>query len=271
MTIAQARERPHDGEQDIWRALASPHRRQLLDLLSERPQTTGELAQHAPELSRFAVMQHLGVLEASGLVVVRRRGRYRYNHLNAVPLREWYERWVRPLAGGTAGEVLALKRHVEHESERQGTASMVIGTDEYRVIRIENELRFQAHAERVFEALTTRTLEWFPHTYGGERVRSIVIEPWVGGALYEDWGDGQGRLYGQITAWNAPLGYSSRGQIGPATILDTVYSIEPEGAGSILRVSKVAAGPMSAEEAAGVSTYGDLARFEGALRAVIEG
>ena len=271
MTIALARERPHDDEQDIWRALASPHRRRLLDLLSERPQTTGELADRASDLSRFAVMQHLGVLEESGLVVVRRRGRYRYNHLDAVPLREWYERWVTPLADKAAGEVIALKHHVERESEGKGKASMVIATDEYRVVRVENEIRFQASAERVFEALTTRTQEWFPATYGGDRVRSIVLEPRVGGAMFEDWGDGKGHLYGQITSWDPPRGYSSRGMIGPATILDTRYEIEPDGAGSVLRCSKVAAGPMSADEAKGVNTYGDLANFEAALRKVIEG
>src|SRR4029077_15913136 len=50
------------AEPDLWRALASPWRRRLLDLLRDAPATTGALASQLPELSRFAVMQHLGVL-----------------------------------------------------------------------------------------------------------------------------------------------------------------------------------------------------------------
>src|SRR5690242_12965134 len=101
------------GTPDLWRALSNPLRRQLLDALADGPRTTGELAELVPELSRFAVMQHLGVLTDAGLVVVRRRGRHRFNHLNPVPLRRWYERWVTPFADRTAAEMLALQRSVE--------------------------------------------------------------------------------------------------------------------------------------------------------------
>src|SRR3984957_3219546 len=95
---------------DVWRALASPWRRRLLDQLRSAPATTGELAAQLPELSRFAVMQHLGVLVEAGLVIAERRGRDRINHINPVPLRNWYERWVQPMADSEAGELLALKR-----------------------------------------------------------------------------------------------------------------------------------------------------------------
>ena len=88
------------AEPDLWRALASPWRRRVLDLLREGPATTSALAAQLPELSRFAVMQHLGVLADAGVVIAERRGRDRYNYLNPVPLREWYERWVQPLADG---------------------------------------------------------------------------------------------------------------------------------------------------------------------------
>jgi DNA-binding transcriptional ArsR family regulator len=87
-----------ESEEELWRALASPWRRRLLDLLRAGPLTTGRLAQAIPELSRFAVMQHLDVLTEVDLVVAQRIGRHRYNHLNPVPLRRWYERWVVPLA-----------------------------------------------------------------------------------------------------------------------------------------------------------------------------
>jgi DNA-binding transcriptional ArsR family regulator len=87
-----------EDDEAVWRALANPLRRRLLDELRRGARTTGELADATPELSRFAVMQHLGVLTDAGLVIVRRRGRHRFNHLNAVPLRRWYERWVVALA-----------------------------------------------------------------------------------------------------------------------------------------------------------------------------
>ena len=69
----------------IWKALSDPTRRRILDLLKERPRTTGELCDAFEELSRFAVMKHLAVLEGAELVIVRPHGRERWNHLNTVP------------------------------------------------------------------------------------------------------------------------------------------------------------------------------------------
>ena len=254
-------------DQDVWRALNNPHRRRILDLLRTAPRTTGELSLAEPEVSRFAVMQHLGVLVAANLVVVRRRGRFRYNHLNPVPLREWYERWVTPLADRTAGELTALRRHVED----RGGAAMIETVDDVRVVRLETELRFKATPERVFDALTSRVREWFPHSYGDARTVAIVIEPRAGGAHYEDWGDGAGYVYGHVTVWDPPRALALRGRIMPGSILDTEYELEPDLGETILRVSKVAVGPMTDEEAAGVRTFGDVSRFEAALRVVIEG
>ena len=99
----------------VWRALSNRVRRELLDRLVAGPLTTGELAATQPELSRFAVMQHLGVLEQAGLVLVRREGRRRLNYLNAVPVQQVCERWVRGLAGESARAATAFKRHIEGE------------------------------------------------------------------------------------------------------------------------------------------------------------
>jgi DNA-binding transcriptional ArsR family regulator len=252
----------------LWHALASPWRRRLLDLLRDGPRTTGDLSDAIPELSRFAVMQHLGVLTRAGAVVGRRRGRNRYHHLNPVPLRRWYERWVVPLADAGATEMLALQRTVEQKGDL-GVATVI---DELRTVRLESELRFRATPERVFRALTEEVREWFPHTYGGERVRAVVIEPQVGGRHYEDWGDGTGHLYGHVTVYDPPARLGLRGRIMPGTILDTTYELEDGGDDTVvLRMSKVATGPMTEEEAASVRTYGDIARFADALRALVEG
>jgi hypothetical protein len=147
---------------------------------------------------------------------------------------------------------------------------MTTATDQVRTVRLECEIRFAAPPSRVFDALTLDTQRWFPHTYGGERVRAVIIEPFVGGRHYEDWGDGAGHLYGHVTGFDSPHSFSIRGRIMPGSILDSSYEIEADGSGSVLRMSKVAVGPMTEEEAASVATFGDLRRFEEQLRAVIE-
>lgn len=78
----------------VFKALADSTRRRMLDLLAVRSHTTGELANAFSNLSRFAVMKHLRVLEKAGLLVITRDGRQRWNRLNPVPLREVVRRWV---------------------------------------------------------------------------------------------------------------------------------------------------------------------------------
>src|SRR5262245_36386121 len=98
-----------DELDEVWRALSDPSRRQILDLLRERPRTVGELCEPFERThSRFAVMKHLGVLKRAGLVVDRKEGRQRWNHLNAVPLRRVYERWVNRYESQWAGALLNL-------------------------------------------------------------------------------------------------------------------------------------------------------------------
>ena len=114
-TGPSGRDEAETTENAVWRALANPLRRALLDRLVEGPLTTGQLAASVPSLSRFAVMQHLEVLTGAGLVLVRREGRTRLNYLNAVPVQEVCERWVSGLAGTTARAATAFRRHVESQ------------------------------------------------------------------------------------------------------------------------------------------------------------
>jgi DNA-binding transcriptional ArsR family regulator len=100
----------------VWRALASPHRRRILDALRTERRTTGDLAELLPDLSRYAVMQHLGVLVEAGLVLVHREGRVRWNSLNVVPLQRIYERWITPYQSLWAAAMLDIKRRVEGAS-----------------------------------------------------------------------------------------------------------------------------------------------------------
>lgn len=101
----------------VWKALADPSRRRILDLLRAEPRTTGDLADRF-DTTRFAVMKHLEVLVAAGLVIVDRRGRERWNHLNPVPIRELYRRWIRPFDAAPADALLRIKKAAEREDER---------------------------------------------------------------------------------------------------------------------------------------------------------
>lgn len=101
----------------IWRALADRTRRSMLDLLSEKPRTTGELAKAFKTVSRFAVMKQLKVLEEAGLIIVVREGRLRWNHLNPVPLREVFRKWVGRYETLWADALLDLREQAESESE----------------------------------------------------------------------------------------------------------------------------------------------------------
>src|SRR5215472_5456652 len=249
------------AEPDLWRTLASPWRRHLLDLLRDAPATTGALASQLPQLSRFAVMQHLGVLADAGVVVIERRGRDRVNHLNPVPLREWYERWVQPMADTGAASLLALKRAAE-----TGESVMPESVDQIRTVRLAFELRIKASAQRTFEVMTQQSLDWFPVTYGEDRVRRVVLEPRVGGQHYEDWGDGRGHLYGEVRVYDRRLRWATRGRVMPGTILDTDYQLREEAGGVVVSVTKVATGPMTDEEAAGISRFGDLTGYAPAIQ-----
>jgi DNA-binding transcriptional ArsR family regulator len=255
------------AEPDLWRALASPWRRRLLDLLREGPVTTGHLVGQIPSLSRFAVMQHLDVLVDAGVVLVERRGRDRLNYLNPIPLREWYERWVQPMAHADAAALLKLKRTVE-----TGEHAMPTATESVRTVRLAYELRIQASAQRTFEVMTRQSLDWFPHTYGGDRVQAVVLEPRVGGRHYEDWGSERGHLYGHVTVFDPPRGWATRGRLSPGVILDTQYELSEEsGPITVVRVTKVAVGPISDEEAAGISTFGDITAYAPAIQALAAG
>ncbi len=97
----------------VWKALSNPIRRQMLDALRHEPLTTGALAASFPKLSRFAVMQHLSVLEKGNLIVHRKSGRQRFNYLNPIPIQQIYHRWVRHYEENWAESMVALKARLE--------------------------------------------------------------------------------------------------------------------------------------------------------------
>jgi DNA-binding transcriptional ArsR family regulator len=99
---------------EVFRALADPGRRLLLDALRERDgQSVNELCAVLPDMTRFGVMKHLRVLEDAGLVVTERVGRSKHHHLNPVPIREIHDRWIAPYREPIVVGLIALRDRVE--------------------------------------------------------------------------------------------------------------------------------------------------------------
>ncbi|MEO7651930.1 MAG: metalloregulator ArsR/SmtB family transcription factor [Bryobacteraceae bacterium] len=100
----------------VWKALSDPTRRAILDLLREGPRKTTEIVEAFPQLTRFGVMKHIDVLRKAGLIVTREEGRERVNSLNAVPIRQIYERWVSRYQEFWADSLLRLKDDLQADS-----------------------------------------------------------------------------------------------------------------------------------------------------------
>jgi DNA-binding transcriptional ArsR family regulator len=104
---------PGDDLDGVWKALADPTRRSILDLLRGGPRTTTEIVEAFPHLSRFGVMKHIEVLREAGLVQTREDRRQRINSLNVVPIRQIYERWVGRFEELWTGHLLRIKEDAE--------------------------------------------------------------------------------------------------------------------------------------------------------------
>ncbi len=103
---------------DVFKALADPTRRDLLDsLFAEDGQTLRSLAE-GREMTRIAVAKHLGILEGAGLVVTRRSGREKHHFLNVVPIRSVHDRWVDKFTEPWAAGLVALRQEMESTMDK---------------------------------------------------------------------------------------------------------------------------------------------------------
>src|ERR671937_690389 len=112
----------------VFRALADPTRRLLLDRLFEREgRTLGDLHAGVEGMTRFGVMKHLRILEAAGLVVTRRAGREKHHYLNPVPVQLIHDRWVSKYTRPRAAALADLKEELE------GVVTMAPASQVYQV------------------------------------------------------------------------------------------------------------------------------------------
>ena len=146
----------------VFRALADPTRRSLLDeLFKEDGQTLSALEQRLP-MTRFGVMKHLRILEEAGLVVTRRRGREKLHFLNPVPIRLVHDRWVSKYAEPWAAGLSQLKQRMEDK-----TMEKVF------------EIYIKTTPERLWQAITDREMRR-KYNFG-----LIMKSDWTPGSHYE--------------------------------------------------------------------------------------
>src|SRR5207247_1594143 len=197
----------------VFRALADPTRRSLLDELFKRDgQTLSALEQRLP-MTRFGVMKHLRVLEDAGLVTTKRRGREKLHFLNPVPIRLVHDRWVSKYAEPWAAALSGLKTRLEEHMEKVF------------------EIYIKTTPERLWEALVDPELR-SKYSFG-----MVVASDWTPGSRYEFtgpdgsgvWGEGENlevepprRLVQSYRAlWSDEVK-----QEGPSRV---TYEIEPVG------------------------------------------
>jgi uncharacterized protein YndB with AHSA1/START domain len=213
-----------------------------------------------PDLSRFAVMQHLGVLEEAKLVLFRKEGRTRLNYANPAPLREMYERWVNQHASNVAETAQHLRRYAESNKKMD---------HEYRHVKIEMELRINAPREKVFAALTTEYDNWWPHRFKPDS--TCYCEGKIGGYFGESFKDGGGAITGIIVYFDPPykMVASSPGAMSRGTGAYAVDTLEEDGDGTIYKRSMDLWGTVSPETEK-MFQEGTRALMEQALVAYVE-
>ncbi|MBM6617896.1 SRPBCC domain-containing protein [Bacillus suaedaesalsae] len=222
----------------VFKALGHPIRRKILDILKSSPKTTGELNEYFPEVTRYAIMKHLNLLEEGNLVVVRREGKYRRNFLNAVPLQEMHDRWVGKYMQSTSNSLLNLRSVI---TENGGRKAM----EKNNQFQIEQEIFIQAPREEVYEALTNRVEDWWEFRLAPKGVTSqFTFDAVPGGQFKEMWGGKAGAVWGNVYYVNAPEEIRLFGHLGMQGAVNSAYTyrlLEKNG-GTLLQLSHTASG-----------------------------
>ncbi len=151
----------HNAVDDVFKALADPTRRRLLDELFNTDGQTLSALDARLAMTRFGVMKHLKVLEEAGLVVTRRRGREKLHFLNAVPIRLVHDRWVNKYTEPRVAALSELKHRLENESMEKIF-----------------EIYIKTTPERLWEAITDPEMR---RTYN---FGMLVVSDWTPGSSY---------------------------------------------------------------------------------------
>jgi DNA-binding transcriptional ArsR family regulator/uncharacterized protein YndB with AHSA1/START domain len=233
-----------DDTAPLWRALADPTRRRILDLLRERPLITGEIAAQFP-ISRIAVMRHLEVLSEAGLATNRKRGRERWHYLNTVPLQKLHQRWADPAAAGFASALLRLMDTVEAEGRQMEPNRPAID--------MALDIEIAGTPAAVFAALTKDVGGWWGHPFVTARAISLALDPRLGGLFTERWKNG-GQVIASVTGWSHDEHLQLTGSFHMGVGVGTAtFDLAESGGGTLLRFSFRAIGVADAAAAEGMS------------------
>lgn len=175
-------------ECDVFRALADPSRRFLLDLLFETDgRNLSDLSSHL-NLTRFGVMKHLNVLQQAGLISTRKVGREKLHYLNPLPIHQIYDRWVSKYAQPWTSALVNLKYSLESENMDEQKPKHVY------------QLFIRTTAERLWQAITDpeMTLRYFYH--------SRVVSDWKPHSefVFFKEGDGKRQISGEVLESDPP-------------------------------------------------------------------
>jgi DNA-binding transcriptional ArsR family regulator/uncharacterized protein YndB with AHSA1/START domain len=242
--VPLARGRLEEDTAPLWRALADPTRRRILDLLRERPLITGEIAAQFA-ISRIAVMRHLEVLSEAGLVTSRKRGRQRWHYLNTVPLQKLHRRWADPAAAGFASALLRLQDTIEAEGRHMDPNQPAID--------IALDIEIAGTPAAVFAALTKDAGGWWGHPFVTARATSLALDPRLGGLFTERWDNG-GQVIASVTGWAQDEHLQLTGSFHMGVGVGVAaFDLAESGAGTLLRFSFRAVGVVDAEVAEAMS------------------
>jgi uncharacterized protein YndB with AHSA1/START domain/DNA-binding transcriptional ArsR family regulator len=205
---------------DVFKALADPTRRKLLDkLFREDGQTLRALEKRLP-MTRFGVMKHLKLLEAAGLVVSRRQGREKLHYLNVVPIRLLHDRWVNKFTAPWAAALSGLKQSLE-----SGTMKKIF------------EIYIKTTPERLWQAITDTEMRR-KYTFG-----AVVSSDWTPLSRYQGVGGGTPIFEGENLEVDPPrrLVQSFRALWGEDVKSEgtsrVTWEIEPVGDSCLLKVT----------------------------------
>jgi uncharacterized protein YndB with AHSA1/START domain/DNA-binding transcriptional ArsR family regulator len=205
----------------VFRALADPSRREILDALFERDgQALSEL-ERLFDMTRFGVMKHVKVLEEAELVVTRKVGRSRLHYLNPVPMREIHDRWTGKFAARATASLLALRAGLE-----KGADMAANGKPSHVYV-----VYIRATPERIWDALTQS--EFTQQYY----YASTVESDWAPGSEYEYAINGQTAIVGEVLVADPPsrleMTFDARwdDEVAPDPPSHITWEIEPAGDG----------------------------------------
>ena len=221
----------------IWKALSDPTRRSILNLLKNAPRTTGEISDQFKDLSRYAVMKHLGVLEKADLITIKREGKFRWNYLNPTPIQKTYEKWV--------SNLVQLSLFTDSTTRKMGQNKHPAYTSKLTV-----SATFKSPQEKVWKTLTKDISRWWvAECYTHPDTRKVILEVKPGGLLYEDIGNKEGFVWGMVMGIHQPYTLLLKGQIsaklgGPALSFINI-SLESKQQHTKLQVTEVVLGQVS--------------------------